>query len=69
MNEKRRPENDPRLPRNLADTLALYAIVVVVALAALMPGRPDGVEADPVKIAGQPPAAERSADADEASDR
>jgi hypothetical protein len=58
---KHRPENDPRLPRNLADTVAIYAIIAVVALVALVPLAAD--EAASMKLAGRPPAAGQSSDA------
>ena len=53
---RHRPENDPRLPRNLADTVSIYAIILVVALVALVPSRTDEAAPESVKLAGQPPA-------------
>jgi hypothetical protein len=50
------PENDPRQPRNLADTLAIYAILLVVAIVALMPLRAPEEAAESVKFAGKAPA-------------
>ena len=60
--------DDSKLPRSLADTIAIYAIVLVVALCALLPLRIDLT--DPVAstvFAGRPPAA--AAQADDARDR
>jgi hypothetical protein len=51
------PENDPRQPRNLADTIAIYAILLVVAIVALMPLRAPEEAAEAVKYAGKTPAA------------
>ena len=62
MNNRHRPENDPRLPRNLADTVAIYAVVAVVALVALVPMRADPVDVESMKLAARPAAAERAAD-------
>ena len=50
------PENDPRQPRNLADTIAIYAILLVVAIVALMPLRAPEEAAESVKFAGKAPA-------------
>ena len=67
---KHRPENDPRLPRNLADTVAIYAIILVVALVALVPLRADETTQESLKLAGQPPApVERQGDAARDADR
>jgi hypothetical protein len=51
------PENDPRQPRNLADTLAIYAILLVVAIVALMPLRAPEEAAESVRFAGKAPVA------------
>ena len=62
---KHRPENDPRLPRNLADTVAIYAIILVVALVALVPLRADEPDAEAMKLAGQPPVVEKTGGAED----
>ena len=49
------PENDPRQPRNLADTIAIYAILLVVAIVALMPLRAPEEAAEAIKYAGKAP--------------
>ena len=68
--DRHQPENDPRLPRKLADTVAIYAIIVVVALVALVPLRMDTADVESMKLAGQPPAAaEPRADEAHATDR
>ena len=51
------PENDPRLPRNLADTIAIYAILLVIAIVALMPLRAPEEAAEAITYAGKPPVA------------
>jgi hypothetical protein len=51
------PENDPRLPRHLADTVAIYAILLVVAIVALMPLRAPEEAAEAVRFAGKAPVA------------
>jgi len=59
-----KPENDPRLPRNLADTVAIYAILLVVAIVALMPLRAPEEAAEAVRFAGKAPlAAQHESDA------
>ena len=64
------PENDPRLPRNLADTIAIYAILVVVAIVALMPLRAPEEAAEAIKYAGKAPvAAQQETDAASNEDR
>ena len=61
------PENDPRLPRNLADTVAIYAILLVVAIVALMPLRAPEEVAEAVTVAGKAPvAAQQESDASSA---
>lgn len=60
---RHRPENDPRLPRNLADTVAIYAIIAVVALVALVPLEADEATPAAMRVAGHPPAAGQSSDA------
>lgn len=54
---RQRPENDPRLPRHLSDAVALYAILLVVAIVALMPLRATDDAAEAVKLAAKAPAA------------
>jgi hypothetical protein len=56
-----KPENDPRLPRNLADTVAIYAILLVVAIVALMPLRAPEEAAEAVTFAAKAPAVARQA--------
>jgi hypothetical protein len=51
------PENDPGQPRNLADTIAIYAILLVVAIVALMPLRAPEEAAEAIKYAGKAPVA------------
>ena len=55
------------LPRNLADTVAVYAILLVVAIVALLPLRAPDEVVEPVKFAGQAPvAAQQESDASSA---
>jgi hypothetical protein len=61
---RQRPENDPRLPRHLSDAVALYAILLVVAIVALMPLRAPEEAAEAVKVAAKPAAATQHASDD-----
>ena len=61
---KHRPENDPRLPRHLADTVAISANIAEVAIVALVPLRAGDEALEAITLAGKqaPAAAQEDSD-------